>query len=1040
MSKQSLDDLRNEINLLISEAEVLLTERAAFYTDGNKLAIREMLAQAKLRLQLQEAPFTRNRSFYCPTDEEQLQFIIERYTMVPPFKQEGDVYTFYGLKHAINWFKQQDAMFGSVEQILARAKLAAQQSKELLHQAVIGEKAGQFPAEAVEKLQKELCQLQELQVSSASPSLEELALQTVACRNSLRACRHARILRSDVAPSCNLYVSNEQRPAILKAITNDPTIASYYKQIKLQTERYTLDYLEQVLHDISYQRANYEELNKRYSLWSSSGKVINFKAPIGTHYGRLSFTLPSVSNDADGLGHIWLKNISIQSSSKGDLPIDNGSFEDGDDLPNHWSFIVHKGEPEARLERSYPLNGSCDSATSARSVYLCNPTNEDEIALNYDKHIRLEAGEKYTLQFDTKIDGKLKSGLLVKIDYFSEQHQPIGQFSYSFNRKSSIAGGQFQLPMQCDAIQYWLSGDETYAHKVKYALLYIFNDFCQGAEHWLVTNLRPEGSDSYGAVQAGRLLSVAAVSYSLIVEANVFSEEEKNTFYRLVEYLLHYVLDLRDRTEWTAYEAQQGCSNWQTDMCAGAALMMMALRDFPNRLAWLYNAEAVLKAQLELNVNPDHSWPESIRYHVAALERFAGYAKVSQFITGQQWFTVDSVLPGMFKYLIDMQTPSYPYFNHTIGTPPFGDHALTAGAEYGSFPVYIHDIAALHPQLADEMYHTWVAAGSPMKKIWGEGILFENLISSLKDYSVQHPLSISTTLQYRHSGNYIFRYRDSEQHGHYFAIMSSPAKVAHGHLDQGTFILYYDGIPLIMDSGIEGYFDATTEWHISSYSHACVQFSTKEQVDWHDQPSTINLTAGTYSLARGWVDTPTSSTVKSASTTEDIDEILIEIDNPKGYGKHLRHALLLKQLGVTIISDAIIGFHENVLLNLPLAAKTVKRDDHTFHITTHSDVELDIFMLQPTESITLEQGRSTHFMEGDDTDCSYMTYIRVVSSAAHGFLTVLAPRTSDLEPIIVEQHQCNGYIISSNNISYWIRLDQHQLLATPITTYHEEGQ
>src|SRR5690606_17262084 len=125
----------------------------------------------------------------------------------------------------------------------------------------------------------------------------------------------------------------------------------------------------------------------------------------------------------------------------------------------------------------------------------------------------------------------------------------------------------------------------------------------------------------------------------------------------------------------------QGCSNWQTDMCAGAGLMMMALTDFPNRLSWLYNAEAVLKAQLALNVNTDYSWPESIRYHVAALERFAGYAKVSQYVTGQQWFTKESVLPAMFKYLVHMQTPPYPYFKDTIGTPAFGDHALTAGAE-----------------------------------------------------------------------------------------------------------------------------------------------------------------------------------------------------------------------------------------------------------------------------------------------------------------------------------------------------------------------
>ena len=200
----------------------------------------------------------------------------------------------------------------------------------------------------------------------------------------------------------------------------------------------------------------------------------------------------------------------------------------------------------------------------------------------------------------------------------------------------------------------------------------------------------------------------------------------------MVEYMLRYMLDLRDRTEWTPYEAQKGCSNWQTDMCAGTGLMMMALPDFPNRHTWLNNADMILKAQLELNVNPDSSWPESIRYHHAALERFAGYAKAVDNVMGENWFET-TPLARMFGYSIEMQTPGYAFFEGRVGTPPFGDHALGGGGEFGYFATYLTDIAKMDRDLADRMHvPPGAASGSPSRGcgekasfwriLWAKGI------------------------------------------------------------------------------------------------------------------------------------------------------------------------------------------------------------------------------------------------------------------------------------------------------------------------------
>ena len=185
-------------------------------------------------------------------------------------------------------------------------------------------------------------------------------------------------------------------------------------------------------------------------------------------------------------------------------------------------------------------------------------------------------------------------------------------------------------------------------------MLHFLDDFCQGAHHWLRYNERPEGSDAYGGVQGGRILFTIAVAYSMIRDSGVWNKEERERFYGLVSYMLRYLADLRDRTLLTKERAQRGSSNWQTDMHIGSSAIMMAIPDFPNRKLWMYNSEAVLRAQLDYKLNADGSWPESPRYHFASLEHFSLYARLWERESGENWFiSKNANMPGlidMFRY------------------------------------------------------------------------------------------------------------------------------------------------------------------------------------------------------------------------------------------------------------------------------------------------------------------------------------------------------------------------------------------------------
>lgn len=1043
MSEQS--GVQENLQALVYQAEHLLACRSKYFTDGAQLALMDAVKDAKAALEgKQQVPFVRNRAFYTPREEEGVLFATKRYTMAPSYLERSSVYSSYGLEPALEWFKQQDMMRNNPSELVEKAKLVTAKAEELLSSATIGQTIGNYSLAAGKQLESALKQVRlVLRTPSTAEHSEQLACAIVVCFNKLREFRYSKVLRTEVDASANLYLTREALLKLRRTVGTDAIVGKQYEQIKNLADSLSLDYIEKAAM-IMNEDSDYGRVNEEFYVWSSTDKIINFTPPSNAVKATLSFILPCEENELEGLGHAWIDELEILSASAGNLEIMNSGFDDGNDQPDHWKFEARKGNPVYKWEDIYPYCGGKKSSSMIvpnpslhadveqqencvyRSLYLCNPTSKDEGAWVYDKDIAVVGGVGYTLTFAAKIDGKLKKGLKTMITFKDEADQEAGSFEYYFNRKSSLANSSFQLTMQCDAIQYAITDDETYAVKAKKEILYNLNDFCQGAEHWLVTNERPGGSDSYGAVQGGRMLCCIAVSYSLIKEADIFTAAEKESFYEMIEYMLRYMLDLRDRTELTPEEAQDGCSNWQTDMCAGVGYMMMALEDFPYRKTWLYNANMVLKSQLQLNVNQDNSWPESIRYHHAALERFAGYAKVLKHVTGENWFQT-TPLSGMFDYGIHMQTPGYVFFGGRIGTPPFGDHALGGGAEFGSFEIYLTEIEQVDKSLADRMYHCWKMAGSPLKGLWGEAVALENILGAGGSYTGLAQLTLESNKNFADAGLYIFRKNFPNVNQSYFAIMSSPRPISHGHLDQGSFILYKNSIPMVMDSGIEGYFDSTTSWHLSSYSHACMQFSTKQIYIERPRSPSINLSAGTYSLERGWVDVPRTSKVLECTLGEVIDFISIEILNPEGEGRHIREVHYIKEPDLYIIRDTVHNFEGEVLFNLPVASQNSVIEEQRIMSSGVYDVNLETVFLNKLKGIWLDKGRSIRFFDNKYANLSMMDYIRATADAKEGFLTLLYPHVKGQNRLEIVREAEHKWRVSAGGTSVCIGIEEAKI-------------
>lgn len=590
-------------------------------------------------------------------------------------------------------------------------------------------------------------------------------------------------------------------------------------------------------------------------------------------------------------------------------------------------------------------------------------------------------GSLYTLHFAVNQCEKLEKEIVCEAIFEDESGMHAGTDTFPYNRKAWFPSGSFNLDMQCCALRHALTDDVRYARKAIRQMLLFMDDFAQGVLHWLVYASRPEGRDSYGAVQAGRNLAALAMTYVLV--RRHMTDAETEAFNGLCRFLMQDVLDLRDRTCLTDERAQRGTSNWQTDMCIGAAMLAAAVPGIPHRKLWILNAEKVLSAQMLINLNADGSWPESLRYHHAALEHFCTFARFWQHETGENWFKTHR-MDRMFAFTAAAQLPPCSYFGGRISTPPFGDHKLGNGHEYDLLGMWAEQVAQDDPSLGAQMLDTWHRAGSPVPEPRGEGVVAELLLVSSGSSAPSEGFDPSYRTQSQHFPNAGITLLRRDEGNTCLAVMCSPKKIGHGHLDQGSFLYYWHGVPLVMDTGIESYFDASTQWHLSSLSHACMLFAAPHRTA--SENTEVNLSAGSYTNRHGWCDTPRSSELLALSMGTAEQSIRMKIADPEGRGSHIRQ-LTLEEDGAVLIGDQVDACTGDVLFCLPMVARSVSitREDHRTVVrgVGYEGVDLLVEILSPVRGVWTETGRTTPVHPGDTPHLT--PFLRVRADAGDGF-------------------------------------------------------
>lgn len=915
---------------LIHECEHILETEREFYTDGCIHAAEKIISRAKAVLDgSYSVPFIRNREFYTPREDDDILHITEYYSRTPSYGM-----TRYGVKPMLEWLKENHA-----KNRIKELEEYASRFTEIADKMPTGGSLGSFDKAIIEAA------LEAINRTSGKHG-DDYAKSLVNAANAIRKCYATKKLLCDIDKNSSIFMPSCKKQSFIKRLNNDDMFKENFARIKDASQIYTSKQTA-MLADFMKTDIDYKKLNEHFYIWSTTDKVITFRAPENARFASLQFILPKEENENDGLGHIWIDNIRVCAGQAADWKIENNGFEIGGEYPELWEPIILSGSPVLRRETTYPYCGSENA-----SAYIENAAPSDEGGWRYRDMIEIEGGSENTIIFNAKIDGKFKKGIKILIEFFDSNTSPCGEFTHYFNRKSVAAETPFALTMQADAIMYYVTGDVTYAKKSKEQFIYVLNDFCQGMETWFAYNLRPDGCDAYGAVQGGRIMCSLMSAYSLIKDADIFTEDEWQFVLNALEYMASYLFDDRPRIERTPYDVQSDAGNWQTDMACGMGVMLMTLPKTEHTAYALENVNYFLKSQLLQNVGADGSWPESMRYHMATLMRFAIYAKILKNCTGEDWFR-DPPLLKMFRYPALVQTPAYEYKGGKIGTPNFGDHLIKGGDDFSVFGLYYRDIYNIDKPLGRLVYKTWIDAGAPKHKLSSENIIMENFLSSHRPINGCNCEQLTSTGEFRDIGTYIMRSGDN-----YCAVTAPQKYIGHGHYDAGSIIIYKNNIPVIIDPGIEGYFDSTKDWYVSSSAHSVVQFARKDGKKLNPDPFDICLEKTDYSAIHGWNDVPRSVDFAEFNSNENEDTLTVKIRNPEDNGIHIRRLALDKNDGVYYINDTVENYDGLFRHSLVTAMQSIDIKGNTAYCKGYDGVYMEIKFLTPVESISVEDGRT----------------------------------------------------------------------------------
>lgn len=880
--------------------------------------------------------------------------------------------------------------------------------KTFMDGAKAGNSAGQYPEKYLTAVTEAYENVKSM-YESGKRDVYELGAAMVVAENAVREARNNRVL--NLGDDENLFLDEKDIENLKNNTENVPELKEI-KDIVIKTaDLHESDELKK-LYDLVTED-DISGLNKAgYKVWSE-GRNINFSSPEGTKKAWIEVRLSEEDYEKAGCGHAWLDNIQLVPSKSENPKIPNAGFEDGE---TGWTFV--KGQnTKGKFADDYAYEGK-------GSLYI---ENTDEGAEGYWKSDEFPLEQDgFELRFQGKYDDKFKGlGLIFVIHYLDESGNEIGKSeNLGRNTKSALVlDTSYASGYQSCALAYTLTGDQEYAKRSFWYMMLFLNDHLQGIEYWMVTGKRPDDFDYYGAVQEGRNANTLATAYSLIKSADIFGGDKdlEEDYYNKINTLIRDLLDIRDRTEMTPENAALNSNNWHTDMSIGAAMLAMAFYEqIPNAQQYIDNGKHIVEGQLAGSIREDGSWPESIRYHISALNKMALFAKALRHVTGEDWFGDGGTVTKMLKFIVQMQAPAY--VDGNIGTPTIGDDTLNGGELFSVLGWYWDEVVENDPELGQQMYETWIKAGRPIGSFGSEDNILQNFFLNPDfedeyEWNEAYELKLETSDYASPYGVYQLRNHYGTPNETYLAFVANEKALGHNHYDQLSFSMYYHSTPLVVDPGIESYFSSSKGTYVSTGSHATVQFANDNGFQ--------NIGIESYDRSL----TPGSLMDRVKASTNAADGTTGKLTRTIAYGKSGHE--------IFAIWDQIDGATHNTRWNLPVSAEEVTIvDNNRVDIKGFDGIGMTLLILEGQGTVEQDQIRGAGKLpikEGAST--ALVDIIRVNGAQPDSdYLTVMIPYAGEAEEVTYEAASSDSGVSA-----YWINVGGDRYLVAANATGSDQN-
>lgn len=654
-------------------------------------------------------------------------------------------------------------------------------------------------------------------------------------------------------------------------------------------------------------------------------------------------------------------------------------------MPDGFYYVRRAGSDVEFEWDNQQLHKDKVAGQGTRAAKIRNNTVASEAGISTDK-IRVNPGQSYVLTTAFGASDKLvgekgrlpeyspldkTAGLYMQVVYYDGDGNEVGTYTWMDNPQNNKPMNinwqvkafrrTFDDTLDACATIYAVTKNLEYAERAKEILKYQLEDMRWGMQYRTTSGYNSKMNDTYEAVHIGRHVQRDALTYDMIYDSGVISEEEDAYIRNLFNWVAY---KLTDSSYYNYTNASGQIHNYNADRISALILFALAFQDnqgteqnkykdtfdyFYDHVlnsSYVWSLPTLMKNGVYDAGEYGGMWCENIRYHRSVMAGWLLAAKaLDRYNPDFNWLQRDE-LKQMARMWCTAQGPRMVVSTdakNLAGYPTIGDSSWRESVDMAAWCASLYRYS--DPELSKELMYTWDRMGAQLGGSYPINILMDN------DPTLPRKNPQLGSMYLDNVGYTYFRQNfDVLGKENMVIIPNSPGygnknQPIHDHHDRGSFAYFANGTPMSLDSGMGAYFGSDSAFWRSSKSHNQILF-------WSDS-------RGWLSNAGGDGNSYTSDSAKTRNydsetkdffTSPEVDCVTIQVNPAKRAGKDTdlqwnRHFAYVKNgINALIFWDECKNTRKSQF-NLFMASTAYRQNGNVITADMQNDMQMDVYLL-----------------------------------------------------------------------------------------------